>query len=191
MKHSFKVGDKVRIKPYDKVKDHRGISEFTWKPYAKKEFIIKFIGCFSVQFEEDGYFWSFEALEPVFDKHELIVFSKGPETVAVEKVNGKVVRKGVAKCSPHDEYKWEIGRNLALERLLEEYKPEEKPLYNGKVVCVRNSTANERIYKVGKIYQFENGYIYGENNVKKPDNPVHSFEEWKDFSFSEWIEIVE
>lgn len=191
MKHNFKVGYKVRIKPYDEVENHLGISERRWAEHTDREYEVTFVGNGYVDFKESCFSFPVEALESVYDKRELIVYSNGPETVAIEKVNGKTIKKAVAKCSPSDEYKWETGRDLALERLLKEDKPEEKPPYNGKVVCVRNSFGNERVYKVGKIYQFENGFIYGETEVQKPDEPVHDFEEWKKWSSSEWVEIVE
>ena len=191
MKHNFKVGDKVRIKPYDEVEKHFGISKRRWAEHTDRKHEVTFICDIYANFKESCFSFPIEALEPVFDKHELIVYSKGPETVAVEKVNGEVVKKAVAKCSPADEYNWATGRKLALMRLLEEEKPEEKSLYNGKVVCVKNSMSNEHLYTVGKIYKFNEGHIVDDEGDVVTFDPVHSFEEWQRWSGSEWLEIVE
>lgn len=198
MKHNFKVGDKVRIKPFDEVSNHAYLDREFWKLYGEniKHVISKIeIVCSEIRVHTNGweFFWPTEALEPVFDKRELIVYSNGPETVAIEKVNGEVVKKAVAKCSPSDEYKWETGRKLALMRLLEEDKPEEKPLYNGKVVCVANRYEDEDAFTVGKIYQFVNGYFINDLGLKSPESiKIRTFKEWANLgNCSKWVEIVE
>lgn len=196
MKHNFKVGDKVRIKPFDEVSNHAYLDREFWKFYGESNnhVISKIeIVCSEIRVHTNGweFFWPVEALEPVFDKHELIVYSKGPETVAVEKVNGEVVKKAVAKCSPSDEYKWETGQKLALMRLLEEEKPEENPLYNGKVVCT--CCCGACLYTVGKIYEFKNGVSYDDDQNRMTINgkPVKNFKEWNEYSMATWLEIVE
>ena len=68
-----------------------------------------------------------------------------------------------------------------------------KPLYNGKVVCVDlNGIANEDLYTVGKIYQFNDGKIVCNDDTKIPYNTkIYSFEDCVRFSNSKWIEIKE
>lgn len=201
MKHNFKVGDRVRIKEGN-AKD------------KKDEGLVGVIVCLgghmlfdcTVEFENEYAFthrggmangknvyrfYKFNEIESLVCKHELIVYSKGPETVAVEKVNGEVVKKAVAKCSPSDEYKWETGRKLALMRLLEEEKPEKKPLYNGKVVCTH--LCGLIIYTIGKIYEFKDGVSYDDdqNRMSIDGKPVENFKEWIEYSQAKWLEIVE
>lgn len=98
---------------------------------------------------------------------------------------------------------WETGRDLALNRLIygTDYHPsevalpeEEKPLYNGKVVCVDHDGNNQDAYTIGRIYQFRNGSIIndkGNEILWRKEDKVHSFDEWERFSSSKWIEIVE
>lgn len=74
----------------------------------------------------------------------------------------------------------------------QEEKQEEKPLYNGKVVCVDNR-ANERAYTVGKIYQFKDGTITADSGISMPNKKVkiHSFEDWQSWTSAKFIEVVE
>lgn len=73
----------------------------------------------------------------------------------------------------------------------EEKKPEPKPLYNGKVVCIDN-TGNLSAYTVGKIYQFKDGVLTNDRGTKYREiNPVTSFEDWVDWTSSKFIEIKE
>lgn len=65
-----------------------------------------------------------------------------------------------------------------------------KPLYNGKVVCIDNIN-NPTLYTNGKIYQFNDGFMTANNGDKYPDDPVHSFEEWSEWTGSKFIEIKE
>ena len=70
-----------------------------------------------------------------------------------------------------------------------------KRYYNGKVVCVsHNGTPlNDRLYTIGKIYQFVDGSFKDDqgDNLKDWTTAFESFEEFKNWSSSEWIEIVE
>lgn len=77
-------------------------------------------------------------------------------------------------------------------------REKEKPLYNGKVVCV-DATLNE-FYTVGKIYQFKDGQLtadhgrqYPKDNINPAKNiaKIHNFEEWSNWSTAKWIEIKE
>lgn len=66
-----------------------------------------------------------------------------------------------------------------------------KHLYNGKVVCIDN-TCNKYTYTVGKIYQFKDGSLTGDDGELYPDNDsIHAFEDWKEWSSADWIEVVE
>lgn len=78
---------------------------------------------------------------------------------------------------------------------MKEIKIVEVPLYNGKVVCIENSSGNRLSYTVGKIYQFKNGQIEDDRGTLIPIdrrcNPIYNFEDWRKFSSSTWVEIVE
>lgn len=58
----------------------------------------------------------FELIEDE-NKVELHVTTKGRVTTAVKKVNGKVVARAEAKCSPKDEYDADKGIRIALAKL--------------------------------------------------------------------------
>lgn len=75
--------------------------------------------------------------------------------------------------------------NNAVEEKKEEY-------YNGKVVCVGSTGSNERLYTVGKIYQFVDGQMTCDAGSKMPCyKHIKNFEEWDKFSSSDFVEIVE
>lgn len=66
-----------------------------------------------------------------------------------------------------------------------------KPLYNGKVVCI-DRTSNYGLYTVGKIYQFKDGSLTGDNGREYPlCAKVDSFEEFLKHTSAKWIEIKE
>jgi hypothetical protein len=70
-----------------------------------------------------------------------------------------------------------------------------KPLYNCKVVCI-DICNNIDVYTVGKIYQFKDGVLCGDDGVYYPCNPggkkiIHSFDEWCKWTTAKFIEIVE
>lgn len=124
----------------------------------------------------------------------------GSARPSIEYEGRRKVKEAMAKLHPNDEYMWEIGRDLALNRLIygTDYHPqevafqeEEKPLYNGKVVCVDLCGFNCLDYTVGKVYQFKDGVMLTNRGIELPAHPVHSFKEWARHSVSKWIEIVE
>ena len=63
-------------------------------------------------------------------KRELHVTSDGTTTHAVLKEGGKVVKRAKAVCSPEDEYSFETGARLAIDRVFgKEEKKERQPLF--------------------------------------------------------------
>ena len=74
-----------------------------------------------------GYF-SEDCFDLVYRKQELHVTSDGTTTHAVLKEGGKVVKRAKAVCSPDDEYSFETGARLAIDRVFgkEEKGAEEK-----------------------------------------------------------------
>lgn len=201
----FKVGDKVIVKPFGNVKNHFGIARHRWKEYENKEFVIDgFSPSGSVLLKGDRYFFSWPHNAFILTNAKRIVICQdGTTTRAIEYEGKRRVKEAIAKLHPDDEYMWETGRDLALNRLIygTDYHPsevafqeEEKPLYNGKVVCVDHNVLNQDDYTVGRIYQFRDGSIINDRGHEVPyykESKVHSFDEWVRFSGSKWIEIVE
>lgn len=74
-----------------------------------------------------GYF-SEERFDLVYRKQELHVTSDGTTTHAVLKEGGKIVKRAKAVCSPDDEYRFETGARLAVDRVFgkDEKSAEEK-----------------------------------------------------------------
>lgn len=78
-------------------------------------------------------------------------------------------------------------------------REDEKPLYNGKVVCTSLNGRNYGLYTVGKIYQFKDGQLTADNGKEYPKSSVnnnctakiHNFEDWGKWSTAKWIEIKE
>lgn len=138
-----------------------------------------------------------------YDPKRIVILQDGTTTRAIEYEGRRKVKEALAKLHPNDGYRWEKGRDLALNRLLygTDYHPsevalpeEEKPLYNGKVVCVDHNGNNQDAYTIGRIYQFRNGCIVNDTGNEIPcfeASKIHSFDEWVEFSASKWIEIVE
>lgn len=85
-------------------------------------------------------YWWFSPIQLRLKKNEcIVIYRKGQEVIALDKATGK---KAIAKCSPEDEFDFNIGSKLAFERLLgiEEQK-EAKPEFLEK-------------FEKGKIYVF-------------------------------------
>jgi hypothetical protein len=65
-------------------------------------------------------------------------------------------------------------------------------LYKGKVVCIDNFPGNNDLYTVGKIYQFKDGKLISDKGDNLPHSTkIYTFEDWKEFSSSKWIEVKE
>lgn len=205
----IKVGDKVMVKKWEDVEDHYGLSYAVWRGYQNRTYtVLKVIAGFGVViFHEDSGRYAFpaESLVRLIDfpcePKRIVILQDGTTTRAIEYEGRRKVKEAVAKLHPNDEYRWETGRDLALNRLIygTDYHPsevalqkEEKPLYNGKVVCVDPCGFNcSNYYTVGKVYQFKDGFMLSDRGIKLPAIPVHSFDEWATLSGSKWIEIVE
>ena len=124
------------------------------------------------------------------NKETIVIYRNGAETIALEKNTG---RKAVAKCHADDTYSFEIGAKLALERLLENYKPEEKPqekreqYYTGKVVCVEGDIG----YTVGRIYEIKDGTLKDDDGVVRPTGKSSKIRKLEDYIAAKFIELVE
>lgn len=202
------VGDKVMVKKWEDVQDHCGLSYSVWRKYQDRTYTVckRVAGFEAVVFHEDNGRYAFpeESLVRLIDfpcEHKrIVILQDGTTTRAIEYEDRRKVKEATAKLHPNDEYRWETGRDLALNRLIygTDYHPlevalpkKEKPLYNGKVVCVDLCGFNCLDYTVGKVYQFKDGSMLTDRGIELPAYPVHSFKEWARHSNSKWIEIVE
>ena len=126
----FKVGDKVRVVRNDVNRNARnaiigavGVIKHTDTCESKLPYAVEFReenteynDCFGHCEEKRGYWCCDEMLEPVRRKSNecIVIYSKDSDVIALDKRTGK---KAVAKCSPDDEFDFNIGAKLAFERL--------------------------------------------------------------------------
>lgn len=189
----YKVGDKVRVR-----KDLRvGLAYNHWlvvdamMKHRGKTVTIAVVGFNSYIIKEDGASWSWtdEMFEPAPICTEKIVVTSDGVTTTARKYDGKkVVKEAKAVCSKDDEFNFDVGAKLAMERLMAEDKPK---YYNGKVVCVDPNGI--RFYTKGRIYQFKDGTTCNDEGVPifHSKHKVRNFEELQSNSLAEWLEVVE
>jgi TATA-box binding protein (TBP) (component of TFIID and TFIIIB) len=163
----YKDGDKVRIRSWEDMEKQFGLdrdgdintSACFVKPmrkYCGKMLTISNIrasGNFDMK--ESEYIFS----EDEFEKNhieKIVITADGAETLARLYEDGKVVKSATAKCSPEDEFDFNIGAKLAFDRLVERTDEKKEKYYNGKVVCVESDSKD---YTVGKIYECINGIV--------------------------------
>ncbi len=206
----IKVGDKVTVKKWGDVKDHFGLSHAVWREHQDRTYTVwSTPGESAVVFYENNekYVFPAESLVRLIDfpcePKRIVILQDGTTTRAIEYEGRRKVKEAMAKLHPDDEYRWETGRDLALNRLIygTDYHPlevalrkEEEPLYNGKVVCVAHNGINQDAYTIGRIYQFRDGSIINDKGNEVPyfeAGKIHSFDEWVKYSASKWLEIVE
>lgn len=148
-KPKFKVGDKVRLNRYAR-------KNFVPEKYigVEGEIVGKEISRFLVKVPNKAH--SLRVAEKAIDlisPEKIIIYRNGADVVAKNTATGKT---GVAKCNPADEFDFNTGAKLALERLMnpEPEKPKKPEYYTGKVVCIESPYKD---FTVGKIYKFESG----------------------------------
>lgn len=192
----FKVGDKVRVVRNDVNRNTRdaiigavGVINHidtcdTKLPYAVefKEENIEYSSCFGHCRARRGYWCCDEMLELVEKKPNecIVIYRKDSDVIALDKRTGK---KAVAKCSPDDEFDFNIGAKLAFERLeaLEKQDEEIKvgdyvkvvdcgklyPYYNQKVKELANNNADVLAkFRYGDVLEDANGEILLKYNMK-------------------------
>lgn len=108
---------------------------------------------------------------------KVVITVDGNKTVAREYEGKKVVKTGIAKCNPKDEFSFKTGAELAFTRLMSDdnTEPEKPKLYNGRVVVTE--TAYPNIFTVGKIYTFTDGNTKCDLGTDIPSCPAKSFDE--------------
>lgn len=123
MKLRFKVGDKVRILDGSKIENYAGGWYGIMKKYIGKVFIVDDVHpwwgidkTYAYALKGSDFVWDERGLELVGGKH-IEIAADGKKVFAKIIEGNKVVKTGVAKCSPEDEFDFETGAKIAFERL--------------------------------------------------------------------------
>ena len=186
----YKVGDVVRVR-----KDLCWGSEYNdWMvvnsmlEYRGMTVTITEIDFDHYHIKEVGHCaWTDEMFEPApICTEKIVIITDGVTTTARKYDGKKIVKEAKAVCSKDDNFNFDVGAKLAMERLLEE-KPK---LYSGKVVCVDNK-GNERCYTKGKIYEFKDGKGRDDMGLIIGGYDISSFKDLQDACFVKWLEVVE
>lgn len=141
----YKVGDKVRIAT-DKSKSFAWNDEGKMDKWLGKVMTIRecrnFENYTAYKMKEDieehvlGWNWHETMIDGLVTneepKHSITITSDGKITTAIFTVDGKEVKKGIAKCSPEDKFNFKIGAELALERMWGKEEQKEKHWYYSK-----------------------------------------------------------
>lgn len=187
----YKVGDKVRVRKDLNLASVYGkcLATSDMLGYRGKVVTIAAVLHDGYRVEEDceTRYWTDKMFEPACIE-KIIITADGVTTTA-RKYDGKnIIKEAKAVCSKDDEFNFDVGAKLAMERLLEE-KPK---LYNGKVVCVSSGLYSVG-YTNGKIYQFKNGYTVDDDGTTRPTCciPIESFEGLERKYPGVWLEVVE
>lgn len=187
----FKVGDKVRVVGNETdtravigdIGIIKGIKE-TFPMYAVEFPILRtqYHECQGLCGYDRGY-WCGEGMLELVEKKPnecIVIYRKDSDVIALDKRTG---RKAVAKCSPDDEFNFNIGAKLAFERLeaLEKQDKEIKvgdyvkvvddgkiyPYYIQKVKELANNNADVLAkFRYGDVLEDANGEILLKHNMK-------------------------
>lgn len=116
----------------------------------------------------------FTGLDPKCFEHynveKIVITHEGKKTTATLYKNGEVVEKATSKCHPEDEFDFNVGAKVALDRLIE--KTTKPKYYNGKIVCVAYGYENRDYlisfdsFTIGKVYQVVDGVITNDIGIK-------------------------
>ena len=119
MKGKFKIGDRVRITERGRTYDKCGVIKCIECGYygVELDLFVNTHNCSGHCKDGHGWWVSADCMELVNDKTEnIVIYCKDNEVVALDKSTGE---KGIAKCSPYDEFDFMTGAKLAFERLHE------------------------------------------------------------------------
>lgn len=162
----LKVGDKVRVKK-DLVGDNyygedRLYFNSEMEVLRGKVFTVKYYNCNNFHYMLEGAGgWDFNEamLEPVDDimPEKLVIYREDNKTIAKYYKGNKTVT-AESKCAPEDEFDFEYGAKLAMDRAIEKMKEEE--IGYSWVRCVGYRQKREFNFTVGGKYKiFNNGRI--------------------------------
>lgn len=139
----FKVGDKVKVaNPKYSFKEHYKNQIFTIKainPNGTAGYDETHYGVV----ERCGYIWMESELMSMIES-KIVITTDGKITTAKLYENGKVVKTAEAKCCPEDTFDFNVGANLAINRLIG------KPIGEKKLVEVDGFKVGDRVNYDGR-----------------------------------------
>lgn len=163
MKKKYKVGDKVRVKVFDKRPPY-------WNSEGEMDHLMGKVATIEEVIDDDrysiydkscGHSWCIHAtdFEPACEC--IVIYRKDDEVIALDKSTGE---KATAKCNPSDEFDFKIGAKIAFERLLANIGSTE--YYNGTIVFNKNDGS---CITAGRLYDVKNGKIRLDNGCIFPN----------------------
>lgn len=196
----FKVGDKVIMrndlktnKKYGNVTFLDRMNEVKGKPTTVV--IVDNDGTIRVR---DGLgFWYDESMFEFAKEQKIVITTDGKTTTAVL-YNGKQrIKEAKSVCAPEDEFDFNYGASLALDRLTGFVRGsvdntlEVKPKYfTGKVRCVKVVPGQKSWLTEGKVYKFINGYSIDDVGDRLPAcTQIHSVKELNSVIYSDFEEV--
>lgn len=187
MKPKFKTGDIVRILDGSHIEDYTRSFTFSMRPYVGTTGQVLYVKSYdgdryAYVLKGMSYYWDERGLELVTKPETIVIYRKDREVIALDKTTGK---KGIAKCDLRDEFDFEIGAKLALERVFESEEPKG---YSGRVVCIDDISKH---FTVGKIYEVKDGVITFDDGAKSIKFTGENFKDWVEYFSSKFIEIKE
>lgn len=189
MTHTFKIGDRVRVRTWESMEAEFGISALGFyirvpncgftegmKQFCGKTYTIQnIIGRMVYLVTDDGkritsdYSFTLDMLEPAATADYKVVITTDGKTTTAKLYNGKWLESTArAHCHPSDKFCFDTGAMLAMERLFPDAptvlpKPEPMPEpWFGHVVALGDSVTLpglSPIWTRGKIYSVEDGLI--------------------------------
>lgn len=166
----FKVGDKVRVKTglvsgicYDGVYLTYGMMKLGGKILTVEQ--AEAGGYYRLN-DGCGYCWTESTLEPI--KEKLVIYREDNKTIAKYYKGDKTVT-AEAKCAPEDEFNFEYGAKLAMNRAIEKMKEEE--IGYSWVKCVGYRQKDEFYFTIDKLYKiYDNGHIMSDRGFDYGDD---------------------
>lgn len=127
----YKVGDKVRIRRDLNAEEYYGgtginkeMIKYTGKIMTIREITRNAFYKMNEDKHEDktlyssGWSWTDEMIEGLAEPEKIEIFRSKNTTICLQKNDGKVIRKGVAKCHPDDTYHFNLGAEIAFARMM-------------------------------------------------------------------------
>jgi len=162
----FKVGDKVRVKVFDKRPAHWH-SAGRMDCWMGKIVTIRSIDPRDTKIVEDkddfsgnrsaGWDWRESDFEPVARREFIVIRRSGAETIAELRHDREVIKSAKATCAPSDTFDFDTGAKLAFDRLMgrEEPKPAPQPAHRFKV----GDRVEHEVFGIGQVKHVANDRI--------------------------------